>query len=125
MACTSIGILLRLFLGDSRTDPDISDGLRLIAQDTDYGRDIYYRYYATLALFHAGGPAWQTWNAKCRDYLISTQARTGHEVGSWHFDHRFGNEGGRLYSTAMATMTLEVYYRYSPLYQQAEQPFEL
>ena len=28
-----------------------------------------------------------------------------------------GHVGGRLYNTAMAVMTLEVYYRYMPLYR--------
>jgi hypothetical protein len=28
--------------------------------------------------------------------------------------------GGRLYVTAMAAMTLQVYYRYLPIYQETE-----
>jgi hypothetical protein len=51
-----------------------------------------------------------------REQLIRTQAQIGHESGSWHFDDQHGNVGGRLYNTAMAVMTLEVYYRYMPLY---------
>jgi hypothetical protein len=125
MACTAIGILMRLFLGDPWTDPNILKGLSSIASHDDYGRDIYFRYYTTLALFHAGGPLWEQWNQKCRDYLIATQSQQGHEAGSWYFEDQFGKVGGRLYTTAMAAMTLEVYYRYSPLYQQSDRPFEL
>jgi hypothetical protein len=53
--------------------------------------------------------------------LLPTQARQGHEAGSW-YDGVAGDEGhgpkvgGRLYCTAMATMILEVYYRHLPLY---------
>lgn len=125
MACTAIGILLRLFLGHSWTDPQIIRGLNTIASHDDYGTDIYFRYYTTLALFHVGGPLWENWNRQCRDYLVNTQAQQGHERGSWYFEDQFGRVGGRLYTTAMAAMTLEVYYRFSPLYQQTDQPFEL
>jgi hypothetical protein len=54
-----------------------------------------------------------------RDYLIDTQSTHGHETGIWFFegsDHGTG-PGGRLYCTALAAMTLEVYYRYMPLYR--------
>lgn len=125
VTCTAIGILLRMFLGQSWTHPNIISGLRVVSSHNDYGNDIYYRYYATLALFHAGGPMWEEWNQRCRDYLISTQSTEGHEAGSWYFENHFGKEGGRLYTTAMAAMTLEVYYRFSPLYQQTDEPFEL
>lgn len=125
ITCTSIGILMRMFLGDSWTDPSIIEGMKQIDRYDDYGNDIYFRYYATLTLFHAGGSFWERWNERCREHLIRTQATEGHEAGSWYFENPFGKEGGRLYTTAMAAMTLEVYYRYSPLYQQADQPFEL
>ena len=32
------------------------------------------------------------------------------------FKEKYGNVGGRLYTTAMAVMILEVYYRYMPLF---------
>ena len=51
-----------------------------------------------------------------RDFLIATQSNSGHESGSWFFKERYGSVGGRLYTTAMAVMTLEVYYRYLPLF---------
>ena len=33
--------------------------------------------------------------------------------GSWDPDGRWGHEGGRIYATALAVLTLEVYYRYA------------
>jgi hypothetical protein len=125
ICCTAIGVLLRMFLGDNWTDPAILEGLILLSKHRDYGSDIYFRYYTTLALFHAGGPLWEQWNTACREHLIATQASEGHESGSWYFENAFAKDGGRLYTTAMAAMTLEVYYRYAPLYQQTDQPFEL
>ena len=52
-----------------------------------------------------------------RDYLIATQDRRGHQTGSWHFKDKHGSVGGRLYTTAMSIMILEVYYRYLPTTQ--------
>jgi hypothetical protein len=37
-------------------------------------------------------------------------------VGSWYFAEPYGDAGGRLYNTALAILTLEVYYRYLPLF---------
>ena len=87
--------------------------------------NIYHDYYATLALHHARHPDWDRWNTQLRDHLVATQATEGHERGSWHFDDRWGNVGGRLYTTAMCAMTLEVYYRYLPLYGAVDEEFPL
>ena len=43
------------------------------------------------------------------------QRTDGHLAGSWDADTVWGGYGGRIYSTAMATLCLEVYYRYLPL----------
>ena len=72
-----------------------------------------------------GGPAWETWNPRIREHLVKTQNQSGHEAGSWYFEDQYAKEGGRLYTTAMCAMTLEVYYRFAPLYQQSDRPFEL
>lgn len=123
--CTAIGNLIRLLRGRSPTDPDsLKAAEYLLAQGVDR-TDVYFNYYVSLYLFHIGGPTWESFNAPVREYLISTQATGGHEAGSWYFDNQYGKVGGRLYTTAMAAMTLEVYYRYQPLYQQVGTAFEL
>ncbi|MBX6314511.1 MAG: hypothetical protein IRY99_16595, partial [Isosphaeraceae bacterium] len=83
--------------------------------------NLYYWYYGTLALYQHGGDAWKRWNAEVRDQLVRHQQTTGHRAGSWdpedsksQYDHR----GGRIYCTALATLTLEVYYRYLRLYDE-------
>ena len=78
---------------------------------------MYYNYYATQVMKHWEGSEWDQWNKVMRDFLIRTQAKKGAETGSWHFDENHANYGGRLYTTSLATMTLEVYYRHFPLYQ--------
>ncbi|GAB5405080.1 MAG: terpene cyclase/mutase family protein [Aureliella sp.] len=123
--CTAIGNLIRLFRGTSTSDPDILAASEFLQGRGRSDNDVYFNYYVSLYLFHIGGPIWESWNAPVRDHLINTQATGGHEAGSWYFDNQYGKEGGRLYTTAMAAMTLEVYYRYSPIYQQVGDKFEL
>jgi len=77
--------------------------------------DLYYWYYATLALFQEGGPAWDRWNAALQNALLDDQRTQGNLAGSWNPRRPWGDFGGRVYSTAMSTLCLEVYYRYLPL----------
>jgi hypothetical protein len=76
--------------------------------------DYYLWYNCTLAMFQAGGEPWQRWNAVVRDHLVSLQ-EGGEECqrGSWPPNDRWASSGGRIYSTALAILTLEVYYRFA------------
>lgn len=87
----------------------------------------YYWYYGTLALFHRGGDEWGTWNRALRDCIVEYQERPvrpnglrRHTYGSWPpFGlkwGKWGKMGGRIYSTAINVLTLEIYYRYVPAY---------
>ena len=73
-------------------------------------------------LFRHGGEAWaKQWNPQVRDMLASTQQTndTGGLAGSWDRDQALiGTNCGRLGTTALALLSLEVYYRYS----QSEEP---
>ena len=69
-------------------------------------------------MFQAGGKAWgdkawKRWNDCVRDTVVSLQKHKGCERGSWDPTDRWGDRGGRIYSTALAILTLEVYYRYA------------
>ena len=123
--CTSIGLLVRLFRGMTYTDPRVLDGAAYLRGLGPSNTDAYYNYYVTLFLFHIGGGLWEHWNPVIRNHLVESQSNRGHEAGSWYFDNPYGREGGRLYTTAMCVMTLEVYYRFSPLYQQTDDRFDL
>ena len=115
---TAVGLLLRMYTGWPRQHPALRRGIRHLDKWGPSKDDIYYNYYATQVMHHWQGPEWDRWNAKMRDYLVKTQASQGHESGSWYFENTHGDKGGRLYNTAMAVMTLEVYYRYMPLYKE-------
>jgi hypothetical protein len=83
--------------------------------------NLYYWYYGTLAMFQHGGDPWARWNAQVRDGLVRRQHASGHMAGSWDPDDSdYGKLGGRVYCTALAALTLEVYYRYLRLYDAPE-----
>jgi hypothetical protein len=114
---TAIGLLCRMYTGWRRDHAPLAKGVAYLGQWGPSNEEIYYNYYATQVLCHFGGPHWEKWNLRMREHLIATQAGSGHEAGSWFFANDPGAEkGGRLYYTALAVMTLEVYYRYMPLY---------
>jgi hypothetical protein len=79
----------------------------------------YFYYYATQVMHHYGGEAWKEWNKGMREALIATQDRDQSKAthGSWNSQgHAHANAGGRLMVTSLNLLTLEVYYRYLPLY---------
>lgn len=123
--CSSIGMMLRMFRGRPPSDTRVLELAQFLVKKGPSNTDCYFNYYATLFLFHVGDQPWRTWNPKVRDYLIRTQSQTDHEAGSWYFDNAYSEVGGRLYTTAMCAMTLEVYYRFAPLYMQSDKPFQL
>jgi hypothetical protein len=88
---------------------------RPVRRDQDEANE-YFWYYATLALFQEGGPAWEAWNSRLKEVLLALQLgdETGTAAGSWDPISRRAQTGGRVYSTALAILCLEVYYRYAP-----------
>ncbi len=113
---TSVATLLRMYLGWQRNDPRLVGGYAFLASQGPSPTNMYFNYYATQVLHHHGGSDWERWNIRMRDLLVARQASSGHETGSWYFEDAYGKAGGRLYTTAMCTMILEVYYRHMPLY---------
>ncbi|MGN6367236.1 MAG: prenyltransferase/squalene oxidase repeat-containing protein [Phycisphaerae bacterium] len=77
--------------------------------------NFYYIYYGSLALMQLQGEPWRRWNARMSRLLLELQDRTGATAGSWTTDSEWGSRGGRIYTTALATLSLEVYYRYAPM----------
>ncbi|MDO4551090.1 MAG: hypothetical protein Q4C96_07550 [Planctomycetia bacterium] len=117
---TAIGLTGKIFLGAPRNAPFLQEGISHLGNWRFSATDLYYNYYATLTLRHYGGETWRRWNPGMRDFLVATQSFSGHENGSWYFDEpdkTHNRHGGRLYTTCMAIMILEVYYRYMPIYQ--------
>ncbi len=107
-------------LGEAR----LVTGHTLLRNESDRGKaNFYYWYYATLALYQHGGEPWSRWNAAMRDRIVALQHDSGHRAGSWDPDDSlYGAKGGRIYCTALAALSLEVYYRYLRLYDEPTLP---
>ena len=114
---TAIGLALMMYLGQTPGNTSFDQSVDRMAQRGPTLTNVYHDYYATLALHHWRHSEWDAWNQKLRDHLVNTQATSGHEAGSWHFKDEHGDVGGRLYTTAMSALILEVYYRFLPLYE--------
>ena len=105
-----------MYLGWPRDDERLGRGVNYLDNLGPSKTDMYFNYYATQMLHHYEGYLWQRWNEEMREYLIARQSHEGHERGSWFFPDGHGTAGGRLYTTSMCIMILEVYYRHMPLY---------
>ena len=150
---TAVGVLAREYVGATPGTPVLDAGAKQVAEWIDdanaiwkkaakgsqgergktYFRDdrfihnLYFSYYAALALHHYGGDLWNERFAKLRDFLVATQVRGGGlaaaigaddcERGSWLFYDVYMNDGGRLLNTALAVLILETPYRYLPMYR--------
>jgi hypothetical protein len=122
---TAIGVLLQIFRGKTKDARSVANGIEYLSKQGPSGVDMYYNYYATQAMFQIGGRYWKNWNYYMRDLLIRTQRADGHSRGSWMFEGDHSNKvGGRLYSTCMGCLILEVYYRYLPVYGQSSDDFK-
>jgi len=109
------------FLGMPREHPASNEaGDYLLGELPGAGEpNFYYWYYGTLGMYQLQGTYWEQWNAALRRTLLEKQRQNGQFAGSWDPDCLWGGYGGRVYTTAMAALCLEVYYRFLPLYAQA------
>jgi hypothetical protein len=121
---SAVGLLCRQYLGWGPRNPGILAGVNRLKQTPPAPQaSMYYQYYATQVMHHAGGEAWEFWNARMRDLLIKKQNQGAdpkyeHEKGSWDpAGDAHAGAGGRIMITSLSLLTLEVYYRHLPLYR--------
>ena len=127
---TAVGLVCRQFMGAPITDPLLlkaSEGLLKDLPDWKTAKanggggsgdkGFYYWYYGTLGMFQMGrNHGWTKWNETLKPVLIDNQRKGGDEDGSWDPQSWIDQYGGRVFTTAMGAMTLEVYYRYPAMY---------
>jgi hypothetical protein len=117
---TAMALLCRMYSGWNLYDARLAKGVKMLEGIGPSPNDVYYNFYATQVMRHYELADWHAWNEKLREQLIASQSRRGHETGSWFFDEKHALQAGRLYTTTMCVLTLEVYYRHLPLYGQTE-----
>ena len=140
---TSVGLVCRQFMGTPNTDPLLKSAAEAILKERPAWQapldpkaprvfvankgeqSFYYWYYGTLGMFQMGGDGWKKWNEAIKPTLVDHQCKGGpmdgskdDKDGSWDAQPQgwFDSSGGRVYTTAMGALTLEVYYRYLPMY---------
>jgi len=106
---------LTRFIG-ARRAPRIETILEYITRSYDYthrtqSRKYFYyygNYYAVQAMFTAGGERWERYFKRVQGDLVAMQDKDG----SWPIYYV-----GKAYSTASATLILQVPYRYLPIFE--------
>ena len=112
-------MLCWLYLGLNRQHPACDEAAGyLLSSPPGVGQsNLYYWYYGTLVMYQFQGDGWQRWNTAMATQLVGLQTKEGPQAGSWDPDAAWGGYGGRVYSTALGAMCLEVYYRFLPVYK--------
>jgi hypothetical protein len=110
------GMFCRQIMGVPADDPRMMETAGyLTAQPPNAAQpDLYYWYYGTLAMYQHRGEAWEKWNERLKAVLPPMQTTTGDDDGSWAPVGPNSDRMGRVVTTAIATLSLEVYYRYLP-----------
>ncbi len=118
-------LLGRIFLGERSAK---SKGVIQLAErclkhlpvwDTEDGSiDMHYWHFGTLGMFQVGGSRWRKWDKAMKVAVVKNQfpRGSGSRTGSWDPMGRGGTERGRVGSTALMVLTLEVYYRYDRVF---------
>ncbi len=116
---TAQALFSRLLLGQGTGDARTAETLVYLREQLPSLRDVnyYYWYYGCLALYQHQGAIWEEWNARMRPIFLKAQRRDGQLAGSWDAEGDRKESYGRFVTTALATLSLEVYYRYLPLYK--------
>lgn len=117
---TAIAVICRMLLGWRNDAPLQQKGAEIVLADKTWAQgeksNYYHLYQASLAMFQMGGSYWEEWNNAMSAYLLSRQVKGGCEHGSWASTEDKWSKS-RVYSTALAALSLEVYYRYLPFYR--------
>jgi len=113
--------LVTLFHAGVYHDDDVEEGLKYLDRERDRfslhwgqqrgGHYFYWygHYYAVQAMFIAGGEWWARYFSRVRDQLLGLQLPTG----AWQ--NAYGP--GANFATAVATLVLQIPYRYLPIFQ--------
>jgi|GEM_PF-1330162 len=77
-------------------------------RDTQGCIDYYYWYFGTRAMRLYGGQDWEIWKSSTLSAVMQNQKTRGCAKGSWDPQMcPWGDNGGRIYATAMLTLLLE------------------
>jgi hypothetical protein len=109
------GGVLCFQMWDAGRSRNARSGVKYLSKNSDFNwgeenANLYYHYYNAQALINHGGVDWDVYNAKFRDELLKNQAKDG----SWNQSGVKHGPVNNHMATCLATLMLEVYYRFLP-----------
>jgi len=109
------GGVLCIQLVEGPRSPAASKGVQYIVQNSEFewgnkSANLYYHYYNAQAMINYGGKEWDDYNARFRDTLLANQS----SEGTWNRPRDNHDAINEHMATCLATMMLEVYYRFLP-----------
>ena len=124
-AMTAAGLLSRLLLGQSPAEEFVqAHAMLLVAKPPEWGEfvvDYYYWFYGSQAMWQMGDGEeaywWTSWRVALDRVLINSQRQDGDSRGSWDPVGAWGFSAGRVYSTAMALLSLQSRWRLDRLHE--------
>lgn len=114
-AMTAEAMFIRQLLGHGNGEARMQESASFVLETPPRwadGAPTHYWYYATLAMFQHQGESWRAWNDLLVPELLKHQHQSGPRAGTWDPKDEWSRLGGRIYQTAICTLSLEVYYRY-------------
>lgn len=114
-AATASVLLARMWLGtrDRAALENIADRLQKhLPVWSDGTVDTSYWHFGSLANFQLGGTHWVTWNERLKTAVLDSAKKEGDDAFSWDPIGPWGQVGGRVFSTSLAVLCMETYYRY-------------
>jgi hypothetical protein len=117
---TGAGLLSLLYLKEGSSQ-EVRNGFKALLEAYDGDRydtaAFYAWYYNTQACFQRGDPVWSKWRRIFQKELLRSQLPSGAwpaEGGSGAASSAGAKADAEIYRTCLATLMLEVYYRYLP-----------
>jgi hypothetical protein len=112
LTMTAEAVFTRMLVGQRLSETALREAQEFLENPKREGIDYYYVYYGSLAMMQMQGEPWKKWNAATSKLLVGLQEK----AGSFPISTEWGERGGKVYCTALSALSLEVYYRYLPMY---------
>lgn len=115
LTLTGAGILCLELCGKHNDPASLKAAKYLMKSYQELSKDqrcFYGMYYTSQGLFQIGGESWKTFSTWMYDTFISMQGSDG----AW----QKGEEGSKIYGTALCVLAFTVPYRQLPIYQRDE-----
>ncbi len=123
---TAVGVLLRILAGETPAKSvAVQRGAALLRalppvwNTSDGSIDMYYWAHGMLAMFQVGGEDWKVWRDALTTAVVANQRLDGVYCGfkgSWDPVDPWAPDGGRIYATALMTLSCGVETRYDRIH---------